>query len=148
MTKRFTGWHMAAILVGGFAVVVAVNLLMASAAVGTFGGVVVENSYVASQRFNGWLREAEAQNALGWSADMARNDAGLLEVVTQGTPAELEAVAELRHPLGREKGRTWTLLAQGDGRFASREILPTGRWIVRLTLMSGDEVVRIEEHVR
>ncbi len=39
MTKRFTGWHFTAIMVGGFSIVVAVNLFMASMAVGSFGGV-------------------------------------------------------------------------------------------------------------
>jgi nitrogen fixation protein FixH len=43
---------MAMILVAFFAVVIAVNLLMARLAISTFGGVVVENSYVASQHFN------------------------------------------------------------------------------------------------
>ena len=41
----------------------------------TFGGVVVENSYVASQDFNGWLDEARAERALGWDADVGRDDA-------------------------------------------------------------------------
>jgi nitrogen fixation protein FixH len=54
--RTFTGWHMALILIGFFAVVVGVNLLMARFASSTFGGVVVENSYVASQQFNGWLK--------------------------------------------------------------------------------------------
>ena len=35
MTKRFTGWHMAAILVGFFALVVAVNVTMARFATST-----------------------------------------------------------------------------------------------------------------
>ena len=50
MTRKFTGWHMTAILVGFFAIVISVNLFMARAAIGSFGGVVVDNSYVASQR--------------------------------------------------------------------------------------------------
>ena len=50
--RTFTGWHMATILVSFFAIVVGVNLLMARFATSTFGGVVVENSYVASQQFN------------------------------------------------------------------------------------------------
>ena len=40
MQRPFTGKHMAAILVGGFAIVIAVNFYMASLAVGGFGGVV------------------------------------------------------------------------------------------------------------
>lgn len=55
MTTRppgpFNGRHMTAILVAFFAVVIAVNVLMARFIICTFGGVVVENSYVASQHF-------------------------------------------------------------------------------------------------
>ena len=57
----FTGWHMLAICVAFFGVVIAVNVVMADLAISTFSGEVVENSYVASQRFNGWLDEAKAE---------------------------------------------------------------------------------------
>jgi len=58
-TGPFTGKHFAVIIVAFFAVVIGVNLFMATQASATFGGVVVENSYVASQEFNKWLDEAE-----------------------------------------------------------------------------------------
>ena len=64
MTRRFTGWHMTAIMFAFFGVVVSVNMLMATLATRTFGGTVVENSYVASQSFNRWLAEARAQDRL------------------------------------------------------------------------------------
>lgn len=67
--KPFNGRHMTAILVAGFGVVVAVNFTMASLAGSTFSGVVVENSYVASQDFNRWLDEANREKALGWSIE-------------------------------------------------------------------------------
>jgi nitrogen fixation protein FixH len=51
----FTGRHMAITIVGFFLVVIVVNLAMARMATSTFGGVVVENSYVASQHYNRWL---------------------------------------------------------------------------------------------
>ena len=63
--RKFTGWHMTGILVAFFGVVVSVNVFMAQAAISTFDGTVVDNSYVASQKFNGWLDKAEAQKALG-----------------------------------------------------------------------------------
>jgi len=69
MTRTFTGWHMTGIVVALFGVVIAVNVLMASYAIGTFGGTVVDNSYVASQRFNSWLAEARTQRDLGWNVD-------------------------------------------------------------------------------
>jgi nitrogen fixation protein FixH len=68
MTRRFTGRHMLAAMLAFFGVILAVNMAMATLATRTFGGVVVENSYVASQEFNAWLAAARAQRKLGWSA--------------------------------------------------------------------------------
>ena len=147
MSRRFTGWHMTAILVLGFGVVVAVNLLMATLAVGSFGGVVVENSYVASQNFNTWLEEARKENALGWTASIARSGDGRLQVATSGTPEGTQATVELRHPLGREQSVALALRSDGVGGFTSADPLPEGRWLVRLTLSHGGEQVRLERPV-
>eukprot|EP01035_Chromulina_nebulosa_P040301 gene40301-54499_t len=57
---------MTAIMCAFFAVVIGVNMLMASDAIRTFGGTVVDNSYVASQQYNGWLAEARVQRLYGW----------------------------------------------------------------------------------
>ena len=81
---RFTGRHMAAILIGFFAVVLAVNLMLARLASSTFGGVVVENSYVASQHFNRWLDAAAAERSLGWKAQASRRADGRVAVVLAG----------------------------------------------------------------
>ena len=96
--QPFTGRHMFAILAGFFGVVIAVNFTMASYATSTFGGVVVENSYVASQEFNRWLDQAEAQEALGWSAVASRRADGRIEVAVTGPEGGLppEAVAFIR----------------------------------------------------
>ncbi|WP_284126155.1 FixH family protein [Parerythrobacter aestuarii] len=147
MTKRFTGWHMTAILVGGFSIVVAVNILMATLAIGSFGGVVVENSYVASQNFNRWLEQAERENALGWNARVARSGDGRLEVVTEGTPKGAKATVELRHPLGRDETLAFPLTSAGNGRYLSQRALPEGRWLVRLTLSHGADSLRMERPV-
>ena len=40
-------------------------------AIGTFGGTVVDNSYVASQNYNRWLADADEQEALGWKTKAA-----------------------------------------------------------------------------
>ena len=80
-TGPFTGKHFTVIMVAFFAVVIGVNLLMARAASSTFGGVVVENSYVASQEFNTWLAEARKEKALGWSAQATRLPDGRVSVV-------------------------------------------------------------------
>ncbi len=133
MTRTFTGRHIAIILVAFFGVVIAVNVTMAWLASSTFGGLVVKNSYVASQKFNGWLEQAREQKALGWSLDIAR-DADRHVVVTlaaRGAPmtdAQLSGFA--RHPLGRAPEQPLQFQALGDGRYRSAQPLPQGRWIV------------------
>lgn len=143
-----TGKHFAAIIVSFFAVVIAVNLVMLRAATSTFGGVVVENSYVASQEFNTWLAEAEKEKALGWAASAQRLGDGRLAVRLSGAPAEgvsLGAVA--RHPLGRAPDQTLRFTRQADGRFVSDQALPAGRWRLRFEAAAGDKRWRTEQDV-
>jgi len=133
--KTFTGRHMAIILVSFFGVVIAVNLTMAYYASATFGGLVVDNSYVASQKFNGWLAKAREEAALGWAIDAARGaDQRLAVSLTAGGAPLDEAVitAHARHPLGRMPERELTFRALGSGHYESLEALQEGRWIIHL----------------
>ena len=147
MNRPFTGRHMAMILIVFFGIVFAVNFLMARLATSTFGGIVVENTYVASQEFNGWLDQAERQRALGWTAIVARDEDNWLAIQLGKAPQYTVVTAEARHPLGQAPNRHLTFSPKGDGRFLSQQALPAGRWIVRITAQSGETVWRIEENV-
>ena len=145
----FTGWHISAIITGFFAVVITVNFVMAYYASATFGGVVVENSYVASQQFNQWLEEGRRQQALGWSATATRNGDGRVAVRMEGVPAQgLTLSATARHPLGRAPDRALGFVRQGDGSFLSNEPLPAGRWTVRFEARTADAQWRSEQDLR
>lgn len=134
----FTGRRMAAILVGFFAVVIAVNLVMARLASSTFGGVVVDNSYVASQNFNKWLGAAAAQDRLGWAASALRLPDGRIAVRMTGLPAAPAAlIAQARHPLGRMADRTLAFAQVAPGRFVSDAALPAGRWRLRIEVTAA-----------
>ncbi len=52
-SKEFTGRHMWLLAVSFFGVIISVNIVMAVSAARTWTGLVVENSYVASQEFQG-----------------------------------------------------------------------------------------------
>ncbi len=146
--RRFTGWHMLAMMVGFFGVVIAVNLTMARIAIGSFGGVVVENSYVASQEFNDWLDAAEAQQALGWDVETIWREDGRLALQVVGAPVGLSATATARHPLGHLPTRELVFEQISSGEYVSTEELPQGRWTVRFTLVSGADEWRREEELR
>ncbi|MFN3516083.1 MAG: FixH family protein [Novosphingobium sp.] len=148
-TGPFTGKHFAAIIVTFFAVVIAVNVYMARAASATFGGVVVENSYVASQNFNTWLAEAEREKALGWTATVTRLSDNRLAVTLGGAPGEgVELAAIARHPLGRAPDRELRFLRQADGSFVSDRPLDAGRWRLRLDARAGAQRWREEQDIR
>ena len=134
--RAFTGWHMTAILVAFFGVVMTVNFVMAHFAMSTFGGKVVENSYVASQQYNEWLARADAQDRLGWERAISverdrhvrmvfRKDGRLLE--------GMDVTATIAHPLGRAPSRPMRFEAGMHGTLRSAEALPAGRW--RLDLL-------------
>lgn len=146
--RRFTGWHAATALVAFFGVVGAVNFTMAAYASSTFGGVVVENSYVASQEFNRWLDQAEASERLGWTLETDWRPDGRVSVGLAGAPADTQLAGVARHPLGRLEDLPLNFLPQADGGFLSGEKLPTGRWILRLEARAGQHVWRAEEEIR
>ena len=139
MTRTFTGWHMTAILVLFFGTVMAVNFFMAAQARSSFGGIVVENSYIASQNYNDWLEEADAQQALGWTLDTSWRDDGRLEAIAGGPGADATLVATARHTIGRAPNVDLTFERQENGRFVSQQELPEGRWTVRFELASGQD---------
>jgi nitrogen fixation protein FixH len=148
MKGEFTGKHMLAVLVGGFGIVFAVNFTMAAYATGSFSGVVVENSYVASQKYNGWLEEARESDKLGWSVDLDREASGRLAVLTADVPEGAQVSAELRRPLGKAEHRSLAFAADGSGRFVSGEAVPDGRWIVRLSIEYAGQRWAEEREVR
>lgn len=142
MTRRFTGRHMAVVICTFFGVVIAVNLLMATLATRTFGGTVVDNSYVASQKFNGWLAEARAQQALGWQEEVRLDDSRRAEVTMSmgGRPLDGSAIAgSARHPLGREAEIPLVFTAAAPGVFVSDRPLPVGRWYLHLVVTRGPD---------
>lgn len=148
MRRRFTGRHMLTIMLAFFGVVVAVNFTMATLAARTFGGTVVDNSYVASQRFNTWLAEGKAQERLGWTAMLGLDDARRIEVSVRDAAAllagaELQAVA--RHPLGRAPDVALSFRSAGEGAYVSRSALPPGRWVVHLEIRHGGREKRLIE---
>ena len=146
MNRPFTGYHMLGSMVAFFSVVIVVNVLMARAATSTFGGVVVENSYVASQKFNKWLDEANAEKALGWTAKVSRGGDGKLHVALDGVPADAQVSAVARHPLGHFPDVTLKFTPSATG-YVSDIALAPERWRLRVTVKSAGRTWRNEQDV-
>ena len=141
--RPFTGRHMALIMVAFFGVVVAVNVTMATLASRSFGGTVVDNSYVASQRYNAWLAQARAQAQLGWDTPV-RLDAARRVVI--GVPGlSFAATGTAHHPLGRAADVPLRFRHDGAGQLVSTTPLPAGRWQLRIEVRQGDAIKRLAE---
>ena len=132
--KPIGGRQVAAIFVTGFGIVIAVNIAMASLAVESFHGTVVDNSYVASQNYNGWLAKAEASRALGWQALPTRRADGRVVLETIAVPAGAAITAEAERPLGTRETASLTFADQGGRRWLSNEAVAEGRWKLRIAI--------------
>ena len=151
MTRRFTGWHMTTILVAFFGVVIAVNLIMARYAIVTFGGTVVDNSYVASQNYNRWLAQADSQAKLGWVPKVSLDSGRRVKllIVKDGAPfANVSAAGLAIHPLGRAPSIPLTFVPTSNGTLLANQALPAGRWRVQLSLRKGADILKLDQPVQ
>jgi nitrogen fixation protein FixH len=140
VSRALDGRHVAALIGGGFALVVGVNLLMAVLASSTFTGSVVKNGYVASQRFNRWLEAGRTQAALGWVPE-ATLAGGRLQVAVNGSGGEpvtgLDARARLSHPLAAGEAAAVTLREVSPGLYSAPVVLADGQVDVAVALEAG-----------
>jgi nitrogen fixation protein FixH len=124
---------MLVILLTFFGVVIVVNVVMARLALSTFSGEVVENSYVASQRFNGWLDKAKTERALGWKAGLVVSSDVLAVTLTdsKGQPVTGAQVSgDATHPLGANTDLALRFAETRPGVYTAT--LPTGRWQIHM----------------
>lgn len=140
--REFTGWHMLAIMVAFFSVVIAVNLTMAFLARSSWTGFVVENTYVASQQFNRKAAEGRAQAALGWKPDLAIAGGTiryrLLDADGKAVAAT-QVTASLRRPSSVSEDREVVLARQPDAWFSAPLELGDGQWIAEIHSEAGLE---------
>lgn len=148
--KPLTGRKVLAITVAAFAVIIGANVVMMVSAIGTFPGIEVKNSYVASQEFEG---KATAQRALGWTPEISY-EAG--RVTLRITDAAGDAVfpETVRVMLGRpteaKDDRVLDLVANDKGYLAEAP-LAGGKWRVYLDATAVDGTAystRLELFVR
>lgn len=74
---KLTGWHFLAIMLCFFGTIIAVNIVFVTSALDAFSGLVVKNSYVASQLYNEKIEQAEKQKKLDWDLDLLINKDGI-----------------------------------------------------------------------
>ncbi len=137
--KELTGRKVLMIFIGAFAVIIGVNVYMATQAVSTFPGLEVSSSYADSQDFD--IRR-DAQEALGWTAtaevDVEVGELTLTLLDGEGYPAQpAELQALLTRPTNQTDDQILTLTRTNGAYTAPVEIEP-GRWRLRLTGAAAD----------
>lgn len=139
-SKEFTGRHMIGLMALFFGVVIAVNTTMAVLAGRSWTGLVVKNSYVASQQFNEKVAQGRAQLALGWTGAFTYSDGQVHYRLADasGLPIPAGAVtAVFRHPTDESHDRSLTLTKAPNGGFAGALDLGDGQWIVEILVDAG-----------
>ena len=139
-----TGWHMLGIVCAFFGVIIAINIALAVAAIGTFPGLVVENSYVSSQHYDELLARAREQDKAGWRDDL-KSDGGVLRFsLSQATGApvrDLSVIAHVGRPSTTAEDRILDLTPVGNGSYVAKDALPAGLWEVDVAAGRGPETV-------
>jgi nitrogen fixation protein FixH len=143
-----TGWHVLAIIGLFFGTIITVNIALAIFATGTFPGLVVKNSYVASQNYNALLAEAQVQAESGIKAQLSAK-AGVLEfrlADASGAPLRLLAVAaHAGRPASNRDDRAIAFTETGEY-YRAESALPAGRWIVDVEARDGETLVFRQSH--
>lgn len=131
--KQFTGWHMLAIICAFFGTIITVNLIMATYANTSWTGLVVQNTYVASQQFNERVAESRAQAALGWKDGLTIGNGEIRYTLVDasGSPIPVATVsAAFRRPAYESEDWQATLTRGDDGAFVATAPVRDGIWIV------------------
>ncbi|MBL8597317.1 MAG: FixH family protein [Devosia sp.] len=135
-SKGFTGVHMLMMAVGFFGVIIAVNITMATLAMKSWTGLVVTNSYVASQEFEEKRLAHEAQRAAGWEAVLTYRPGAARLVILDGAraPIDLGDVSILlNRPVGGHDDKALAFERKADGAYEAAVELPAGLWEATVT---------------
>ncbi len=137
--KPFTGRHMIIVMVAFFSVIIGVNFLMAYYANSTWSGLVVPNSYVASQEFNKTVATVKEQDARGWKDSMAASSGKITFAIkdASGAAVTLSSVKMIfRRPVTDTADMTIEFSAGADAVWQATHPLADGVWIAEIDVTS------------
>jgi nitrogen fixation protein FixH len=131
--SELTGQRVLIVVVSFFCVIIAVNYTLASRAIGTFPGLEVKNSYVASQGFD---RERAAQNRLGWTLtpeyDVAAHELRLFFADAGGLPAPIKDLQVLIGRATAAREDKIPAFTRRAGVHVSNLELAPGKWMMQV----------------
>lgn len=133
-TRQFKGRHLAIIMICFFGVIFTVNITMAVLANRNWTGLVVKNSYVASQKFNRYLDAAKVQKAHGWTSDIHYEDSILRINLWSKDRHPLdgsEVKATIGRPAFEQYDHVILLVAVAKGIYQAENALAPGLWSIQ-----------------
>lgn len=148
--RPFTGWHMLLVICTFFGVVISVNVTLAVLSSTSWTGLVVPNTYVASQEFDDKRLAHESQIAAGWQSEFDYDGARLrISVVDgDGNPVPVdELTVQINRPVGGHDDQLLTMARAADGAYEAPLTLEPGLWEA-LAVDPDTELGRYELHTR
>lgn len=143
-SRPFTGWHMLAVMIAFFGVIISVNVLMAWYASSSWSGLISPNTYVASQDFNAGAAKARIWTLEGFRGAFTAKGK-TLEYRLQGPSTKIDGLTEIsaifHRPVGEKQDFTIKLRKAGEGYFTSDHNLAAGQWIVDLAAIENGQTI-------
>ena len=148
--RRFTGRHMLLGMLAFYAVIIGANLTMAFSATRSWTGLLTDNVYIESQRYNDTLRANRAAGESGIDLTVSQRAGRLAFTLAGAAPGARVEGARAERPVGEDGDRTLVLVAVTATTFLTSEPLPRGAWNVTVPVVNGGEthVMRRRVHVR
>ena len=142
-TKPFTGRHMLVIFLCFFTVVIGVNIFMAVMAIHSWTGLVVENSYVASQHFNSDVAALKKSAELGISHGLHYGKGKLQLSLTdaEGHPVQATNIQiSFERAFGANHQQVLSIARLSTDLFEGSAVLSLGTWKGEISadLSNGD----------
>ena len=137
---EFTGWHMFTIICMFFGTIITVNMILAFNAGSTWTGLVVKNTYVASQIFNEETEKLEQQRAMGWTSDLKYQDAQLRLQLTDSKGALITGAnvsAKIGNPVHETNDHMVSFTQIGEF-YVVENNLENGLWQIDLQVQTQD----------
>ena len=126
-----TGWHVLAVVVGFFAIVISLDVWFMTLAYRTFPGQVSDTPYEDGVAFNRRIARQEAQARLGWTAAAAAGPGKARVEMRDASGAPLRGLAltgRLERP-ATEAGRTELRFTEtAPGRYEAPVANASGAW--------------------
>ncbi len=141
--RRFTGWHMVAVMALFFGTIISVNFVMAWNASRSWSASSSRTPTSPASSFNGKVAETRAFAASGIKGELTAENGVRYVLTRRGEPERAvdQVVAVLKRPVEAREDLRVEFVRDGEGVFVSTQALKPGQWIADVTSKAGGVLV-------